>query len=755
MHLIPIQKQAIWQLLQHYRRGEKLVNFKAPTGSGKTFMISNFVSEIFADNPSNQKIFVLLATLSSSDLPRQFRDKVEQYMNYLPYLYSVDYRQSPSVAIQPKDYEPTLSPQENTMIIVGKSSFTKSSIFVKNGIFDQFLHEIKNANYRFIYIRDEAHHGGLLTKKMFSDSEGKKFEKKIYDNADFILRMTATMPTESSNLVVIEENQVNDEPHYLLKATLKQNLNLQTTPDEMDNLEFLELAIQQFRKVQSEYKQLIAENIHVRPAMLIQVDSKTEKNKEHFDNDIQKITETLEKYNLSWVKYFAHDKNDTNLKYAPSLLEMSQKDSPVDVIIFKIGPATGWDIPRACMLVQLRHVDSSILNQQALGRIRRNPLSDLTYREVTDKYYLYSNYQASTRKLRTYVLKEKFRKSSWLKGVVDINKHQQNLIENNYVQKVAKFLKKKRKSLVEEIRHLFDKDWVVTKTFSLKNDEGVFKTLTNFKINNALALRKFIIEQRRIHDWLFQPIISLVKDFCQQNQINTVDTLWYVLLQPGMSKELNNLFQANNNPISFYKIQDAGPLPLHYDIWEDTKGENTVLFQPIDDIYAYRNADQKAISQQSLDSRPESFFMNHIVSEFNQAKINGKDWVQEVTLLTKNPNRVSNIYLQYYENNTKKKKLFLDFVFKIGKANCYFYIEVKSGDNDIDPAKTKMIENILSNYAEVEAKSQIIVFAIVKVSNKGYFRLDCCNYSNIKTIVKEWWPTRVIEELVKMQKNQN
>ncbi len=71
--------------------------------------------------------------------------------------------------------------------------------------------------------------------------------------------------------------------------------------------------------------------------------------------------------------------------------KINRNHDPTDCIIFKIGPATGWDIPRACMFLQLRNVCFKSLNIQTIGRIRRNPYPNLIKNEVTDKYYIFSN----------------------------------------------------------------------------------------------------------------------------------------------------------------------------------------------------------------------------------------------------------------------------------------------------------------------------------------------------------------------------
>jgi type III restriction enzyme len=60
------------------------------------------------------------------------------------------------------------------------------------------------------------------------------------------------------------------------------------------------------------------------------------------------------------------------------------------------------------MLLQLRNVSSESLNIQTMGRIMRNPIPTLEKNSITNKYYLYSNYQESTRDIYSYSLKKEY-----------------------------------------------------------------------------------------------------------------------------------------------------------------------------------------------------------------------------------------------------------------------------------------------------------------------------------------------------------
>ncbi|WAM05312.1 hypothetical protein OM999_02815 [Mycoplasmopsis cynos] len=116
---------------------------------------------------------------------------------------------------------------------------------------------------------------------------------------------------------------------------------------------FYKKHVKEFKIIKEKYNDNINEPglVGINPAMLIQVDNDSSDKEKSliFDQNIDLIIKTLEKNNLSWVKYFDQNNKDSNLRHKAnySLRDISKDSSPVDVIIFKVGPATGWNIPRA------------------------------------------------------------------------------------------------------------------------------------------------------------------------------------------------------------------------------------------------------------------------------------------------------------------------------------------------------------------------------------------------------------------------
>lgn len=76
--------------------------------------------------------------------------------------------------------------------------------------------------------------------------------------------------------------------------------------------------------------------------MLIQIKSEQKVRSEEFAKDINDIINIIKESGLTYVKYFGSNDIETNIRLANrSLKSISKNNSDVDVVIFKIGPATG------------------------------------------------------------------------------------------------------------------------------------------------------------------------------------------------------------------------------------------------------------------------------------------------------------------------------------------------------------------------------------------------------------------------------
>ena len=351
--VIDLQQNAIHKLVELIKTDKKdEITFKAPTGSGKTFMMADFMNQILSENSN---VIFLVSTLSKGNLAGQNYDKFIQYadngnFSYLkPYLINTEITSEESLFI-PTDYNVYILPRD----------LYKKDGRLMNGAMDNFLNTIINPPflqglYKKIYlIKDECH---IDTKNLDSISES-YFTKTINFSATPNLKR-GQMP----DVEITEEEAV--------QAKLIKHVEL--IEDEYD----IEDALNKLEDIKGDYINLLGVN----PCLIIQISNKN-KAVEELSNKVLSALNNHQK--LKWMILVGNSKKkgiiscDTNDK-VKNLPVSKWKDyakdntSTIDVIIFKMVISEGWDIPRACMLCQIRDSHSDMLDRQVMGRVRRNP----------------------------------------------------------------------------------------------------------------------------------------------------------------------------------------------------------------------------------------------------------------------------------------------------------------------------------------------------------------------------------------------
>jgi type III restriction enzyme len=69
------------------------------------------------------------------------------------------------------------------------------------------------------------------------------------------------------------------------------------------------------------------------------------------------------------------------------------ENSPVEVLIFKQAIATGWDCPRAQILVMFREMQSIVFQIQTVGRILRMPEQKHYDNHILNTAYVYTDFE--------------------------------------------------------------------------------------------------------------------------------------------------------------------------------------------------------------------------------------------------------------------------------------------------------------------------------------------------------------------------
>lgn len=342
-----LQKEAVTKLLTVLATDKKEITFKAPTGSGKTFMMSDLMNRILS---SRNDVVFIVSTLSKSNLAEQnynsFKELSENgtFSSLKPYLISSDEKGEGNLYI-PLDYN---------VYVLPRDLYKKNARLKEGGTLLNFLYDIRGSLEKSLpgkevyLIKDECH---IATSNL--DELNDYFSKIINFSA------TPKLARKQNPDVSITYNQA--QSVKLIKSVNEQ-------PEEP-----LNCALEKLEEIQGAY----INKLKVNPCLIIQISNK-DKAEEEWNNQI--LPALNEHQDLKWVYITGEDKscktNDDGLnkiKVSKWKDYMREKSSTISVIIFKMVISEGWDIPRACMLYQIRDSKSKQLDEQVVGRVRRNP----------------------------------------------------------------------------------------------------------------------------------------------------------------------------------------------------------------------------------------------------------------------------------------------------------------------------------------------------------------------------------------------
>ena len=357
-----LQERAISELVQSLSEKDDVV-FKAPTGSGKTFIMAKVMDEVIS---KDDNVVFIVSSLSKANLAQQNYDKFNEYLE----LGLVQHLNPHLISSETSCESALYIPSVNNVYVLPQALYKAKSKLKGQQAFLKLLLEIKNHGRVLYLIKDESH---VATNNL---DELKPFFTKI-------INISAT-PKKKPDVEISEQDAVN--------ACLIKRVQYCSSADygdddfSVDSLQYKELlkALDYLKECKKDY----LEKSNINPCLIIQISNKDLGEKQF--NVIERALGLTEYKDLKWVGYAKDPKvcqtNDQMIKTSPQKWEKYCKpnDSTIDVIIFKMAITEGWDIPRANMLFQIRDSKSKQLDVQVLGRVRRNPRI-MDFEKITDE----------------------------------------------------------------------------------------------------------------------------------------------------------------------------------------------------------------------------------------------------------------------------------------------------------------------------------------------------------------------------------
>ncbi len=370
----------------------QVVSLQAPTGSGKTIIISALMEDIFfgtenyADQP--EAIFVWLS--DSPALNEQSKQKIIAKADKI--------RPGACVTVEDASFDQDEFSDGhiyflNTQKIGKAGNLTMHSDGRQYTIWETIENTIRNKSDRLYFIIDEAHRGmqgreaGVATSIMQRFIKGDT--RLNLSPAPVIIGMSATAArfnklvedtTSGINRVLVTAADV--RASGLLKDRII--ITYPDNPETHNDMSVLQAAADEWKNKSEHWYMYTSEQHYpnVYPIMVIQVKSGsgTELSDTNLDDVIAKIEErcgirfkegevvhtfgstgTISLNGLDVPRVNPEDIND---------------DRRIRIVLFKENLSTGWDCPRAETMMSFRHAEDATYISQLLGRMVRTPLGN-------------------------------------------------------------------------------------------------------------------------------------------------------------------------------------------------------------------------------------------------------------------------------------------------------------------------------------------------------------------------------------------
>ena len=336
--------------------GEKVCIFKAPTGSGKTLMMADFLKRLIDSRIDGKKFsFVWIAVNKLHD---QSRNNLKKYYDQTAASIKCSYFE---------DLENRRIGENEILFLNWASINKKDNLYVRANERDNNLSSIiartKDEDRIIFLIIDESHH----------TANSEKSKELIRDIGPKItIEVSATPQLNNANRIVeVELKDVKDEEMIKKEIIINPGFEHYIVDKKKSDKSADELVLENALKKRVElHKKLEADGSSVNPLLLIQLPDAMQGVSDKKDEIIALLKKKGYTTDNRLLAIYLSDKDNKI-----NLVNIEKNENEVEVMIFKQAIALGWDCPRASILVLFRQwrEENITFSIQTLGRIMRMP----------------------------------------------------------------------------------------------------------------------------------------------------------------------------------------------------------------------------------------------------------------------------------------------------------------------------------------------------------------------------------------------
>ena len=346
-----------------------LITFKSPTGSGKTFTMTKYIEDMIKwsrEENVEKEIAFLWVSIGKGDLEEQSYNSInsniqgETKVYKIDEVYQKDYLNSGDIVVFNWEKIRSRSEDGQWTNIVMKDQ--------EEGNFVRCLEKTKERGTIIILIVDESH-------AVAKAQRAEELKAEII-NADLTIEVSAT-PVLNGYTVNADASEVKEEGMIKKEVIINSNLGEGDTETIL-----LDSAYDKMEELKKVYKD---NGVEINPLCLIQLP-----NAEEGDTKRKIVEKFLNQKGITVVnEKLAVHLDQERLNSEKEIL--CEYDNSVEYLIFKQAIDTGWDCPRAHILIRFRETGNIVFNLQTVGRILRMPEQKHYGDPALDNAYVYTN----------------------------------------------------------------------------------------------------------------------------------------------------------------------------------------------------------------------------------------------------------------------------------------------------------------------------------------------------------------------------
>ncbi|MFH1946780.1 MAG: DEAD/DEAH box helicase family protein [Candidatus Magasanikbacteria bacterium] len=375
---IIVKTKDILKLSETLSCDEKVIIFKAPTGSGKTFTMAEYIYQLikdFEDKRESEMCFLWIS-IGKGELHKQSYRAIKKIFGPFPSV----------CLLEEKYFGSRRTIEDNNVVVINweklraKDNQTGEwkNILMKDKEtvnFRELIANTKKSGSKIIMIIDESHSGATSERAI---------EIREIIDADLTIEMSATPVLiegkHDSRLVEVPASEVIDQGMIKKEIIVNENIDEIADDDITSQDLVLEASYQKRLELAKMYKK---ENADVNPLVLIQIPTGEQGNEKR---------KRIEKFLAEKDIALDNGKLAVWLSEEKVNLEVLENNvSEVEFLIFKQAIDTGWDCPRAQILVKFRESHSETFELQTVGRILRMAEAKHYENDNLNKAFIYTN----------------------------------------------------------------------------------------------------------------------------------------------------------------------------------------------------------------------------------------------------------------------------------------------------------------------------------------------------------------------------